>query len=52
MEISPKEVTGNWKLLIGKAMKNYGTFEDLELYKTAREFRKAIYLLIKQLPDE
>jgi len=33
-------------------MKNYGTFEDLELYKTAREFRKAIYLLIKQLPDE
>jgi four helix bundle protein len=30
----------------------YKTFEDLELYKTAREFRKAIYNLIKSLPDE
>lgn len=33
-------------------MKNYGTFEDLELYKAAREIRKAIYNLIKNLPDE
>jgi four helix bundle protein len=31
---------------------SYGTFEDLELYKAAREFRKAIYILIKKLPDE
>ncbi len=30
----------------------YRTFEDLELYKAAREFRKAIYNLIKKLPDE
>jgi four helix bundle protein len=33
-------------------MKNYGTFEDIEFYKAAREFRKAIYNLIKNLPDE
>lgn len=33
-------------------MKNCGTFEDLELYKAAREIRKAIYNLIKNLPDE
>jgi four helix bundle protein len=33
-------------------MKNYGTFEDIELYKAAREIRKAIYNLIKNLPDE
>jgi four helix bundle protein len=31
---------------------SYGTFEDLELYKAAREFRKAIYNLIKELPDD
>ena len=30
----------------------YKTFEDLELYKAARELRKDIFLLIKQLPDE
>jgi four helix bundle protein len=29
----------------------YRTFEDLELYKAARDFRKAVYVLIKQLPD-
>jgi four helix bundle protein len=28
----------------------FKTFEDLELYKKAREFRKKIYLLIKKLP--
>ena len=34
-------------------MKNsiYRSFEDLELYKAAREFRKAIYAMIKKLPD-
>ena len=29
----------------------YGTFEDLEIYKSAREFRKKIYRLAKQLPE-
>jgi four helix bundle protein len=33
-------------------MKSYGTFEDLEVYKAARDFRKQIYSLIKELPDE
>ena len=33
-------------------MTSYKSFEDLELYKAAREFRKAIYLLIRKLPDE
>jgi four helix bundle protein len=28
------------------------TFEDLEVYKAAREFRKKIFNLIKQLPPE
>ncbi|HEX7320032.1 MAG TPA: four helix bundle protein [bacterium] len=28
----------------------FKTFEDLEIYKKAREFRKKIYLLIKKLP--
>ena len=30
----------------------YSTFEDLELYKKARQFRNSIYSLIKELPDE
>lgn len=29
----------------------YGTFEDLEVYKSAREYRKKIYSLAKQLPE-
>jgi four helix bundle protein len=29
----------------------YGTFEDLDVYKSAREFRKKIYSLAKQLPE-
>ena len=29
----------------------YKTFEDLEIYKVAREFRKKIYNLAKQLPE-
>lgn len=29
----------------------YGTFEDLEVYKAAREFRKKIYSLVRKLPD-
>ena len=32
-------------------MSGYG-FEDLEVYKAAREFRKKLYLLIKRLPAE
>ena len=30
----------------------YKSFEDLEVYKAAREFRKTIYQLIKELPAE
>ena len=30
----------------------YKSFEDLEVYKAAREFRKKIYKLIKKLPPE
>ena len=30
----------------------YRSFEELEVYKAAREFRKKIYKLIKNLPDE
>ena len=30
----------------------YKTFEDLEAYKLAREFRKKIFGLIRMLPDE
>jgi len=30
----------------------YNSFEDLEVYKAAREFRKRIYQLIKELPAE
>jgi four helix bundle protein len=29
----------------------YGTFEDLEIYKSAREYRKKIYNLARQLPE-
>ena len=31
---------------------DYKSFEDLEVYKAAREFRKKIYKLIKGLPPE
>jgi len=31
---------------------DFKTFEDLEVYKAAREFRKKIYELIKKLPSE
>jgi four helix bundle protein len=31
--------------------KSYSTFEDLEVYQAAREFRKAMYRVAKQLPD-
>ena len=30
----------------------YKSFEDLEVYKAAREFRKKVYKLIKRLPSE
>src|SRR3982074_2295272 len=32
--------------------KHYQTFEDLEVYQVAREFRKAMYRVAKQLPGE
>jgi four helix bundle protein len=33
------------------AIKPVGTFEDLEVYQVAREFRKMMYGLVKDLPD-
>ena len=30
----------------------YKSFEELEVYKAAREFRKKIYQLVKELPAE
>ena len=30
----------------------YKSFEELEVYKAAREFRKKIYKLVKELPTE
>lgn len=30
----------------------YQTFEDLEVYQVAREFRRAMYRVAKRLPDE
>ena len=32
--------------------KPYQTFEDLEVYQVAREFRKAMYRMAKRLPQE
>ena len=32
--------------------KPYQTFEDLDVYQVAREFRRAMYQLPKRLPDE
>lgn len=32
--------------------KGYHTFEDLETYQAAREFRKAMYRVAKRLPEE
>jgi len=32
--------------------KYYQTFEDLEIYQVAREFRKAMYRVAKRLPEE
>ena len=31
--------------------KDYQTFEDLEVYQVAREFRRAMYRVAKQLPE-
>lgn len=33
------------------ASKTYRTFEDLEVYQVAREFRKAMYTVNRRLPD-
>jgi four helix bundle protein len=34
-----------------EAQKKYQTFEDLDTYKSAREFRKAMYSVARRLPD-
>jgi len=33
-------------------MTHYQTFEDLEVYQVAREFRKAMYRIARRLPEE
>jgi four helix bundle protein len=33
------------------AQSKYVTFEDLDTYKAAREFRKAMYSVVRRLPD-
>ena len=37
---------------MGRTAVGYNSFEELEVYKAAREFRKKIYRLIKGLPPE
>jgi four helix bundle protein len=37
---------------IEKETKRYQTFEDLEVYQVAREFRRAMYRVAKRLPEE
>src|SRR5207249_410511 len=32
--------------------KQYQTFEDLEVYQVAREFRKAMYRVVERLPEQ
>jgi four helix bundle protein len=38
--------------LIGENLMSGYSFEDLEVYKAARDFRKKIHQLIKRLPEE
>src|SRR5438132_13774490 len=33
------------------SLEKFQTFEDLEVYKVAREFRKAMYAVTRRLPD-
>jgi four helix bundle protein len=35
----------------GTIAMQYGTFEDLQVYKSAREYRKKIYSLARKLPE-
>jgi four helix bundle protein len=35
----------------GETKSNFQTFEDLEVYKVARQFRKAMYAVTRRLPD-
>ncbi len=45
-------VTDQFKKMTNlKETTKYKTFEDLEIYKSAREFRKKIYSLAKKLPE-
>lgn len=36
---------------VEKDKSGFKTFEDLEVYKSAREFRKAMYAVTRRLPD-
>jgi four helix bundle protein len=42
----------SYKVTKGEALiEKFETFEDLDVYKTAREFRKAMYAVNRRLPD-
>jgi four helix bundle protein len=46
-------VFGAWYSFGGRAMdENRFKLDDFELYRVAREFRKRVYSLVKQLPPE
>jgi four helix bundle protein len=48
-------VTGLWRSANDHqedaAAMQYGTFEDLEVYRAARQYRKKIYALARKLPE-
>jgi len=44
-------VKGQSVTLKGQNAETFRTFEDLEVYKKAREFRKRMYVVAKRLPD-
>ena len=35
----------------GEPKSRFRTFEDLEVYQSAREFRKSMYAVVRRLPD-
>jgi four helix bundle protein len=49
----PRTVNREWNqpLNVMKKQNPHSTFEDLEVYQVAREFRKAMYRVAKQLPE-
>ena len=47
-KVTKKEIT---RIATPDDEKRFQTFEDLNVYQTAREFRKAIYAAARQLPE-